>query len=59
MRTVSWLGLSCFGMPGQIQVLKTNGRHENIISILDIISPPSYAEFTEVYLVQELMETDL
>ncbi|ORY35019.1 mitogen-activated protein kinase [Naematelia encephala] len=34
-------------------------RHENIISILDIILPPSYDEFTEVYLVQELMETDL
>jgi mitogen-activated protein kinase 1/3 len=34
-------------------------RHENIISILDIPSPPSYDDFNEVYLVQELMETDL
>ncbi|EIN08637.1 mitogen activated protein kinase-like protein [Punctularia strigosozonata HHB-11173 SS5] len=34
-------------------------RHENIIAILDILRPPSYADFKEVYLVQELMETDL
>ncbi|KAL7422086.1 mitogen activated protein kinase [Cryptotrichosporon argae] len=34
-------------------------RHENIIAILDIIAPPSYDQFKEVYLVQELMETDL
>ncbi|SNX83521.1 probable MAP kinase [Melanopsichium pennsylvanicum] len=32
---------------------------ENIISILDIIKPSTYDAFTEVYLVQELMETDL
>ena len=34
-------------------------RHENIIAILDMIPPTSYETFTEVYLVQELMETDL
>lgn len=33
--------------------------HENIISILDIIKPASFEEFTEVYLIQELMETDM
>jgi hypothetical protein len=33
--------------------------HENIISILDIVKPPSLEEFTEVYLIQELMETDM
>lgn len=33
--------------------------HENIISILDIVKPPSIEEFTEVYLIQELMETDM
>lgn len=33
--------------------------HENIISILDILQPPSFELFKEVYLVQELMETDL
>jgi hypothetical protein len=26
--------------------------HENVISILDIIVPSSYSNFTEVYLVQ-------
>src|ERR1044072_851154 len=34
-------------------------HHENIIAILDILRPPSLQEFKEVYLVQELMETDL
>lgn len=34
-------------------------HHENIISILDILRPPSMDDFREVYLVQELMETDL
>jgi len=33
--------------------------HENIISVLDIIRPPSIEAFSEVYLIQELMETDL
>lgn len=32
---------------------------ENIISILDIVKPPNYDSFSEVYLIQELMETDL
>lgn len=32
---------------------------ENIISILDVIKPPSLEAFHEVYLIQELMETDL
>jgi hypothetical protein len=34
-------------------------HHENIIAILDILKPPSIHQFNEVYLVQELMETDL
>ncbi|KAK6006869.1 hypothetical protein QM012_005877 [Aureobasidium pullulans] len=34
-------------------------NHENIISILDIQKPRSYETFTEVYLIQELMETDM
>ncbi|KAJ1517339.1 MAP kinase Pmk1 [Coelomomyces lativittatus] len=33
--------------------------HENIISILDIIRPTSMETFHEVYLIQELMETDM
>ncbi|WBW71239.1 MAP kinase Spk1 [Schizosaccharomyces osmophilus] len=34
-------------------------HHENIIAILDILPPPSYQELEDVYIVQELMETDL
>jgi serine/threonine protein kinase len=33
--------------------------HENIIAIDDILRPPSYNEFEDVYLVTELMDTDL
>ncbi|KAH7883712.1 CMGC MAPK protein kinase [Phlebopus sp. FC_14] len=33
--------------------------NENIISILDIVQPPSLEDFKEVYFVQELMQTDL
>ena len=42
----------------EIKLLK-HFRHENIIAILDILRPESYESFKEVYLVQELMETDL
>lgn len=33
--------------------------HENIIAIAEIVTPPKYDNFTEIYLVQELMHTDL
>lgn len=33
--------------------------NENIISILDIIKPPTLDDFTEIYFIQELMQTDL
>ncbi|KAJ3719769.1 kinase-like domain-containing protein [Lentinula raphanica] len=33
--------------------------NENIITILDIIKPPSLDQFTEIYFIQELMQTDL
>jgi len=33
--------------------------YEQIISILDIVKPPSLDAFKEVYLIQELMETDM
>ncbi|KAI5476150.1 CMGC/MAPK protein kinase [Pseudohyphozyma bogoriensis] len=36
-----------------------NNVSENIISIVDIIKPTSLESFKEVYLIQELMETDL
>ncbi|CAG8641964.1 1866_t:CDS:10 [Paraglomus brasilianum] len=34
-------------------------NHENIIAILDVVKPESLEKFNEVYLIQELMETDM
>ena len=34
-------------------------RHENIIAVRDIMKPPSKDKFNDVYLVYELMDTDL
>ncbi|KWU46122.1 Pkinase-domain-containing protein [Rhodotorula sp. JG-1b] len=36
-----------------------NQVSENLITVVDIIKPSSFDSFQEVYLVQELMETDL
>jgi mitogen-activated protein kinase 1/3 len=48
----------CLRTLREIKLLR-HFHHENIIAILDILRPPSIAQFNEVYLVQELMETDL
>ena len=48
----------CLRTLREIKLLR-HFRHENIISILDILQPPSFEQFRDVYLVQELMETDL
>ena len=48
----------CLRTLREIKLLR-HFHHENIISILDILRPPSIDDFKEVYLVQELMETDL
>ncbi|KIK82956.1 hypothetical protein PAXRUDRAFT_832111, partial [Paxillus rubicundulus Ve08.2h10] len=48
----------CLRTLREIKLLR-HFHHENIISILDILRPPSFEMFKEVYLVQELMETDL
>lgn len=47
MYAVTWIGSSVLSPLAQI------------ISIVDIIKPPSLEAFKEVYLIQELMETDL
>jgi len=39
--------------------LSKAGVSENIISVLDIIKPSSLGNFKDVYLIQELMETDM
>ncbi|CAN6643567.1 mitogen-activated protein kinase Fus3p [Trichomonascus vanleenenianus] len=48
----------CLRTLREIRLLR-HFNHENIISILDIQKPISYEKFSEVYLIQELMETDL
>lgn len=48
----------CLRTLREIKLLR-HFHHENIISILDILQPPTFDDFREVYLVQELMETDL
>lgn len=49
----------CLRTLREIRLLKHFNNHENIISILDIQKPLNYESFNEVYLIQELMETDL
>jgi len=34
-------------------------QHENILKIVDIMKPPSFDSFEDVYIVSELMDTDL
>lgn len=34
-------------------------QHENLMSIIDIVQPASFANFKDVYIVSPLMETDL
>ena len=48
----------CLRTLREIKLLR-HFSHENIISILDILQPTNLEDFKEVYLVQELMETDL
>ncbi|AMD21872.1 HFR017Wp [Eremothecium sinecaudum] len=42
----------------EIKILR-HFQHENIISIYDIQKPTSFETFNEVYIIQELMQTDL
>ncbi|AOA64860.1 Mitogen-activated protein kinase [Komagataella phaffii CBS 7435] len=48
----------CLRTLRELKLLK-HFNHENIISILDIQVPYDFSSFHEVYLIQELMETDL
>ncbi|POW00496.1 hypothetical protein PSHT_13014 [Puccinia striiformis] len=52
----------CLRTLRELKLLKYFQEHnvsENIITIVDIIRPPSIEAFKEVYLIQELMETDM
>ncbi|CCK71201.1 mitogen-activated serine/threonine-protein kinase FUS3 KNAG_0G01430 [Huiozyma naganishii CBS 8797] len=42
----------------EIKILR-HFQHENIVSIFDIQRPESFEQFNEVYIIQELMQTDL
>ena len=42
-----------------LRYFQENAVSENIISCVDIIKPKSLDSFTEVYVIQELMETDM
>ncbi|CAO1620615.1 unnamed protein product [Jaminaea pallidilutea] len=48
----------CLRTLREIKLLR-HFNHENIISILDIVRPRDLETFREVYLIQELMETDM
>lgn len=48
----------CLRTLRELKLLK-HFNHENIIGILDIQIPYDFDHFNEVYLIQELMETDL
>lgn len=43
----------------EIKILIHLGGHANIIKLVDLIVPEEFSNFTDVYLVMELMETDL
>lgn len=34
-------------------------KHENLVNLKTILLPPSREEFTDIYLVSDIMETDL
>ena len=42
----------------EIQLLR-HLRHDNVVGLFDVLRPPSYADFNDVYIVYELMDTDL
>lgn len=50
--------LFCLRTLREIKLLRCF-QHENIISIFDIQRPASFETFNEVYIIQELMDTDL
>jgi mitogen-activated protein kinase 1/3 len=43
----------------EIKILHHLGQHPNVISILDLPQPESYENFTDIYIVNDLMPADL
>lgn len=57
--------IDCIWHPHQLKQILRECRlirhmaHENILSLLDLIPPPSYTDFRDVYMTVDLMEMDL
>lgn len=57
--------IDCIWHPHQLKQILRETRfmrhleHENVLSLMDLIPPPSYAEFRDVYMTVDLMEMDL
>ncbi|KAL0489058.1 mitogen-activated protein kinase MAPK [Acrasis kona] len=43
----------------EVKVLRHLGSHPNITHLLDLVLPESFEKFSDVYIVTDLMETDL
>lgn len=57
--------IDCIWHPHQLKQILREARlirhmaHENVLSLMDLIPPPSYADFRDVYMTIDLMEMDL
>ncbi|OQR97640.1 mitogen-activated protein kinase [Thraustotheca clavata] len=57
--------IDCIWHPHQLKQILREVRlmrhlcHENILSLMDLIPPPSYQDFRDVYMTVDLMEMDL
>jgi serine/threonine protein kinase len=57
--------IDCIWHPHQLKQILRECRlirhmaHENVLSLMDLIPPPSYADFRDVYMTIDLMEMDL
>ncbi|TYZ62493.1 hypothetical protein PybrP1_001995 [[Pythium] brassicae (nom. inval.)] len=57
--------IDCIWHPHQLKQILREARlirhmaHENVLSLKDLIPPPSYADFRDVYMTIDLMEMDL
>jgi serine/threonine protein kinase len=43
----------------ELQILRLLSNHENIVAMRDVFPPPSLPAFNDLYIVYDLMETDL
>ncbi|RLN20518.1 hypothetical protein BBJ28_00004205 [Nothophytophthora sp. Chile5] len=57
--------IDCIWHPHQLKQILRECRlvrhmaHENVLSLLDLVPPPSYTDFRDVYMTMDLMEMDL